>query len=235
MIRQAILKTKTNILNSTEKEVIDNLVNELDQYIKSIKTKEQELKELEDAKTDAINVIENSYNIDDYTEENKTVILAIVEEYIGLINNATTTTKIVNYKAEALSKISAVEIDVLGILRRETISSAKEYIDGLKTSEVGKNQLDTLYNEFVTNIENEENAGKIKLLLNQFKVKADLIVEENPEVSEPDEPEKPIDPEPPVTPEEPKKESNCSLTGAYVSSFLFIALAGCLLIIKKRN
>ena len=232
MIRQAILKTKTSILNSTEKEVIDNLVNELDQYIKSVKTKEQELKELEDAKTDAINVIENSYNIDDYTEENKAVILAIVEEYIGLINNATTATKIVNYKAEALSKISAVEIDVLGILRRETISSAKEYIDGLKTSEVGKNQLDTLYNEFVTNIENEENAGKIKLLLNQFKVKADLIVEDNPEVSEPDEPEKPVDPE---VPEEPKKESNCSLTGAYVSSFLFIALAGCLLIIKKRN
>ena len=158
--------------------------------------------------------------------------MAIVEEYIGLINNATTATKIVNYKAEALNKISAVEIDVLGILRRETISSAKEYIDGLKTSEVGKNQLDTLYNEFVTNIENEENAGKIKLLLNQFKVKADLIVEDNPEVSEPDEPEKPVDPE---VPEEPKKESNCSLTGAYVSSFLFIALAGCLLIIKKRN
>ena len=234
-IRQAILKAKTNILNTTELDAINELVSELETYIKSVKTKEQELQELESAKTDAINVIKNSYDINDYTEENKAVIEAIVEEYVTLITNATSATKIVNYKAEALSKISAIEIDELGILRRVNIAYAKEYMDGLKTSEVGKNQLETLYNEFVTNVENEENPDRITLLLNQFKVKADLIVKDNPEITEPENPVDPEDPVEPEKPEEPKKESNCSLTGAYVSSILLMALAGCLLFIKKRN
>ena len=58
-----------------------------------------------------------------------------------MITNASSNAKIVTYKAEALNKISAVPVDELGILKRETIASAKDYIEALETSELGKNQL----------------------------------------------------------------------------------------------
>ena len=233
-IRQAVLQTRTKILQESNLDTINSLVKELEDLIKSVKTKEQEIQELQSEKDLAIETIRNSYNIDNYSAENKVVVEGIVEEYITLISNATSLAKIVTYKAEALSKLTAVPIDELAVLKRETLESARQYIDALKTSEVGKNQLETLYNTFVSDIENETISGKVTLLFNQFKSNADEIASKNPEVIEP-EPENPIKPENPTKPENPDNTTKCSLTGAYVSSMFLMMLVGCLLILKKRN
>ena len=226
-IRNAILAAKTDILKSTTEEAITTIIDDLETLIQSVKTKEQESKELQSEKEEAIKVIYESYNIDDYANKDKPVVEAIVNEYVILINMATSSTKIVSYKSEALSKIKAVPIDEVASLKRTTKEEARSYIDALQTSAIGKNQLELLYSTFLENVENETVAAKINLLLIQFKKDADQIVNDNPIVQEPDEPGKPNEPE--------KPESNCELFGVYATSILMSMLLGCMLIIKKRN
>ncbi len=224
-IRNAILSAKTNVLKSTNEAEITKIINDLDALIKDVKTKEQEAAELQIEKDAAIKVIYESYNIDDYANKDKPIVEAIVNEYVTLINLTTSQSKIVTYKAEALSKIKAIPIDELAVARRETKEQAREYIDALIVSEVGRNQLETLYSKLVENVENETIEAKITLLLKQFKDDADNISKNNPQTEEPS-----VNP-----PKDDDDSSNCKLFSVYSTSVLMSMLLGCILVLKKRR
>lgn len=226
-IRSAILSAKTNILKETKEQAITQIVSDLDTLIKSVKTKEQEAAELQIEKDAAIKVIYESYNIDDYANKDKPVIESIVNEYVTLINLTTSASKIVTYKAEALSKIKAVPIDELAVMKRETKEQARAHIDSLTTSEVGKNLLETLYSTLVENVENETVSAKITLLLKQFKEDANQIAKDNPIMDEP--------PANPPQQGDDNSSSNCKLFSVYSTSVLMSILLGCILVLKKRR
>ena len=231
IIRNAVLNTKTKILVSTKEEEINTLVSELEELIASTKTKEEELKELQVEKDAALNIINESYHLEDYNSESQLQLEAIISQYVNLINNATSSSKITVYKIECLSKIKEIPIDELAHQKRLAKEEANEYVDSLITTETGKNLLTTLYNEFVEELANETIPGKITILLNNFKEEAKEIEKANPIESE-----DPSDPNDKDEPTDDKKDNNgsCQFASTYIVSMLFMSIIAAILIIKKR-
>ena len=229
-IKNAILTAKTNVNKSVTEAEINTIITSLESLIGSVKTKEEEYLELQDERDEAISVIKASVNLDDYSNDNKALLEQIIKEYTDLILNATTASKIVSYKADALSKIKEVPVDELLILKRSTKEEARIYIDSMKVSELGKNQLETLYEEFVLEIDDQTISSKITILFNQFKKDADKIKKDNPVVDKPN-----VDDQPNPDDNKNDNQQSCSFIASYICSMLFTSLLISVLILKKRQ
>ena len=146
-IDEIISAAKEEINNATSKEEVNNIKEEAERKLDEIETDAYltYMEELEKAKKDAIEELENYVDKNDYREAEQKKIDEIINAAKEEINNATSKEEVNNVKEEAERKLDELKTDE-DLTKEELEKAKKDAIDNLKSYR-NSNLFDNYYNE----------------------------------------------------------------------------------------
>ena len=214
-IRSSIATAKNNINSALSQNAIDSIINSLKNNIGSIKTVAEEEAEISAARNEAIEVINNYPNRDNYTEENLEVVDEIIERYTALINEETNKNTIISLKADALRELADVPTDPLAKTRKQLYNDAVSYGEAKSLSDEGKNYLASYLNQLEKKLKRAQDEETMQQAYEKYCSDVDTLAINYPPK------------------QETKPRTNNCLTGS--SILIFLSIAGVVLILIKKH
>lgn len=214
-IRSSVATAKNNISSALSQDAINAIINNLKSLVASIKTAAQEETELRDARSSAIEIINNYPNRDNYNDANLEVIDEIIARYTALINVENNTNTIISLKADALRELADVEVDPLAKTRKEIYNNAVEYGNSKSLNDEGKNYLTSYLTQLEKRLKRASSEEAMNELYEKYCSDVDILASNYPEKED-----------------KPNRTMNC-LSGGYV--VMMLSLVGVALILIKKH
>ena len=143
-------------------------------YHASTESWEQEAPSLDVAKLEAKETLDNYVNMADYSNDNQTEISAIIDEYKGKIDLATT-----NQEVDTLLDEATTKIDAIGTLLDEYKSAAKEELNSYKSPadyrKEEKDELNSILADAFNRINNSGDKASVDLIVSETKDRLDEL------------------------------------------------------------
>ena len=166
VIKSAIATTKAKINKATSVEEVEGLYNTLIETIDGIETLEEVEARLNQAKSEAIEYINNYLDYDYYRDEKIEEANSIISEYTSLINASTTQSQVNNYKIECANQLDTVDRDPLLPTRKDYIEKITTYYESVsKFSDPAKAK--NIYDKFNKDIYNKETKAECDEFYNE--------------------------------------------------------------------
>ena len=214
-IRSSVATAKNNINSALTQTAIDNIIKNLKDSISSIKTAAEEEAEITEARTSAIEVINNYVDRDNYNDTNLEVVDEIIARYTALINEENNQYNIISLKADALRELSEVETDPLAKTRKQIYNNAVEYGNNKSLNETGKNYLASYLTQLEKKLKRAIDEETMNAAYDKYCSDVDILATNYPEKED-----------------KPNRTMNC-LSGGYV--VMMLSLVGVALILIKKH